>query len=104
MDPQWAVPVGSVIVAVISALAAFLSQRSASQTAKATSRMDHERDAYERARSYDTETIRRQDEEIAEVRAENKLLRDEIRILRTRISRLEAGIPPEDDHKGVFHG
>lgn len=100
MDP---INVASIVVAIITSAAAWASQRSASKAATSnsteTSRVDMEKEAYERARSYDTETIRRQDAEIDELRLEKEALRDdkknlyvEIRGLRERILRLETDI------------
>lgn len=58
-----------------------------------------EKEAYDRARAYDTETIRRQDLEIEDLRednkrlhAENRVLKDELELLRIRIARLEHGL------------
>lgn len=83
----------SVAVASIAALAAYASQRASSRAsvlnAGTTARVDMERDAYLRAREYDTETIRRQDVELHEIREENQMLRLEIRDLRARMSKLE---------------
>lgn len=83
----------SVAVAAIAAVAAYASQRASSRASvlnnSTTSRVDMEREAYLRARQYDTETIRRQDSELDDLRAENQMLRLEIRDLRTRMSKLE---------------
>lgn len=95
-----AVNVASIIVAIIAALSAYASQRSAERAtatnANVTSRVEMEKEAYERARSYDTETIRRQDEELDELREDNKKLRAEVEALRKRVVRLERGITLED--------
>lgn len=65
----------SVSVALIAALAAWASQRSAAKASTlntlTVTAVDREKEAYERARAFDTETIRRQDEEIAELRRDN---------------------------------
>ncbi len=90
MDP---ISIVSIVVAVIAALSAYASQRSSAKvsldTNATTSRVEMEKEAYDRARSYDTETIRRQDTEIEEIRAENKELREEVKSLKERIARLE---------------
>lgn len=82
----------SIAVAVIAALSAYASQRAAARASTinttTTSRVDMEKEAYERARTYDTETIRRQDEEILE-------LREEVRALKARVGYLESVVPPE---------
>lgn len=79
MDP---VNIASVLVALIAALAAYASQRAAAKASTTNSRTDMEREAYERARKFDTDTIERQDAEIAELRAEIQQLRAEIDQLR----------------------
>lgn len=93
MDP---VSVASIIVAIVAATSAYASQRAASKATTVntitTSRVDMEKEAYDRARSYDTETIKRQDTELDELRVENKTLQQEVRILRLRITRLEQGL------------
>lgn len=97
----------SVIVAIISALSALAAQRAASKA----SRVDHkavidaenentraevEKDAYSRARAFDTATIERQEEELKQLRLDNRKLHselnasnDEISKLRQRIIKLE---------------
>lgn len=82
IDP---IDIASVIVSLIAASAAIASQRAAARASvvntKETSRVDMEKEAYERARAYDTETIRRQDAEIEEIRASNIQLNDDLKIL-----------------------
>lgn len=88
-------------VAVIAALSAMASQRAASkamkQSTQISSRTDLEKEAYKRAREYDTETIQRQQEEINKLRSEvltarelEKQLRDEVGHLKERVAILEA--------------
>lgn len=93
----------SVLVAVIAAAAAVLSQRSvakaSTENANTSSRVDMEKEAYDRARAYDTETIRRQDAEIAELREDNNRLTSEVKALRLRIARLEALLPQDIEEK-----
>jgi predicted RNase H-like nuclease (RuvC/YqgF family) len=72
----------SVVVAVVAGLFAWASQRSASSASKTNTAtvtaVDREKEAYERARAFDTETIRRQDEELAELREDNRKLHDRV--------------------------
>lgn len=97
----------SLLVAVVAALAAILSQRSISKASTAnvnsSSRVEMEKEAYDRARAYDTETISRQDTEIKELRADHELCNQkidalkekyeaEIDVLRRRIARLEGDV------------
>lgn len=66
--------IASIIVAVIAMGSALASQRAASRASvlntTTTSRVDMERDAYVRARTLDTETIRRLEKENADLRKE----------------------------------
>jgi hypothetical protein len=102
MDAGMATAIGSVIVALVAAFGAWASQRAAARASQlntmTTSRVDMEREAYDRARAFDTETIRRQDTEIEELRAQIHRQDLEIEDLRarnreqaTRIFRLETG-------------
>lgn len=77
----WAYVV-SISVAALSAAAALASQRSAAKASvmntQTVTAVDREKEAYERARAFDTETIRRQDEELEELRADNRTLHDRV--------------------------
>lgn len=97
------VNVATILVAVIAAAGAWASQRSASkanlQNTVTTGRVDMEKEAYDRARAFDTETISRQNSEIAELRTDHEAcaktirsLEEEIRTLRMRINKLERNL------------
>lgn len=77
-----------IIVAGIGVVAAWLSGRSAAKAAKynadasmASAKAEAETQAYERARKMDVETIKRQDDEIDEIRQNNQELRNKVRQL-----------------------
>ena len=77
-----------IIVAAISVLSALLSGRSARKAAKydadaeiTNSRTLAETEAYNRARQMDIQTITRQDNEIDEIREQNRKLRVRVREL-----------------------
>lgn len=95
----------SLVVALIAAGSAYASQRAAAKASTinttTTSRVDMEKEAYQRARTFDTETIRRQDEEITELRQENVALKSEVREVRTEAeaSKREASELREDVRK-----
>lgn len=109
-----AIDIGSVLVALIAALSAWASQRSAQKANRintsTSGRLEAERGAYERARAFDVQTIDRQDAEIAELRTKNKKLEQELERVKGRLHRLE-NLYPEwerllheridetDDHK-----
>lgn len=87
-------------VAIIAALSAFASQRSSAKAAKAAkietarielanSRVDMEKNAYERARAFDTETIARQNKRISELSREVRRLNALVLRLRTRIENVD---------------
>lgn len=80
---NWANAV-SVLVAILAAGAAYASQRSAAKASvmntQTVTAVDREKEAYERARAFDTETIRRQDEELAELREDNRKLHDRVTV------------------------
>lgn len=79
------IDIGSIGVALIAAGGAWASQRSASKATNintmVNARIEAEKDAYERARAFDTETIRRQNEEIRDLRAEVSKCRERIAVL-----------------------
>lgn len=78
--------IGGIVIAVIAALGAWASQRAAANASKVGTRLDAEKEAYERARKFDLDTIARQDEEIKE-------LRDEVDRLKQRLALIEAKTP-----------
>jgi len=84
----------NIIVAFVSGFAMWATQKTIAKASAASTiqnnRAQMEQEAYERARSYDTETIKRQSEEIKELQIENKELRDELKALRSRVQILEA--------------
>lgn len=84
------VELGSVLVAGIAATGAWASQRSAAKAsttnAAVTSRLDAEKEAYERARKFDIETIERQAEQL-------KNCATEIEALKKRLARIEDKTP-----------
>lgn len=117
-----AVQVASIIVGAIAAASAYASQRAAARAStintNTSSRVEMEKDAYDRARKFDTDTITRQDVEIDELRAEIREVRGQNSALRTdndalrrdnldlrrdneelrkRIARLESAVLPEKD-------
>jgi predicted RNase H-like nuclease (RuvC/YqgF family) len=93
MDTSGISVAASIIAVVVSAAAAVLTQRSASRAAtkstETTSRTDIEKEAFERAKSFYTDTIDRQDRQITEL--EEDLAREkhersgEVRALRERL-------------------
>lgn len=82
--------IASLLVAIVAALGAWSAQRASARASitntNTTSRVDMEKEAYDRARAFDTETIRRQDERILELEAE-------VQTLKSKIARLERDRP-----------
>lgn len=90
----------TLVVAIIAAIASFAAQRATAKAAKEakleTARLEREsnrasveRDAYERARAFDTETIVRQNKRIAELSREVRRLNTLVGALRTRLDRVD---------------
>lgn len=85
--------IASILVGMVAAASAYASQRAAARAstlnATAASRVDMEKEAYERARKFDVETIGRQDHELDDLREENEELQVKIRALIQHIIQLE---------------
>jgi predicted nuclease with TOPRIM domain len=83
---------GSIIISLIAATATWLASRAASKAsvknAVTSSRAVMEEEAYQRARTYDVETIRRQDEEIDELRENQKTLNADVKMVNKENERL----------------
>lgn len=90
----------ALVVAIIAAISAFASQRASAKAAKAArietarielqnSRVDMEKNAYERARAFDTETIARQNKRISELSREIRRLNALVVKLRARIENVD---------------
>lgn len=86
----------AIFIATVAAVGSWLSHKTSSQAAIKTSdnasRVEMEKEAYERARKLDTETIARQDTEMAELRTENLRLRRDNEALHAEIRELKERI------------
>ena len=84
MDPGQII---TALVAIIATGSAYASQRAAARASTmntiTTSRVDMEKEAYDRARKFDIETIERQDAEIEELRRDNVELHEKIAVARS---------------------
>jgi DNA repair exonuclease SbcCD ATPase subunit len=94
MSPlDWA----AIVVAAIAAFGSVAAQRSAAKASKfntmVSGRLEAEREAYERARAFDVETIDRQDAELMRLREENSRLRTELASVKRRLTKIEGLIP-----------
>lgn len=108
----------TLIIALSSTLGLYLTNRASAKASmtntSVTARVELEKEAYDRARKYDTDTIERQDAEIEELRRElhevkeqcELQIRDlktahaiEVGMLRTRIARIERGLPPDSEEE-----
>lgn len=89
--------IATIVVALIGGLVALATQRSAARANQTTSvesnRADMEKEAYERARAFDTATINRQTGMIEELNEDNDELRGTVRDLRSRLEAYEDGQP-----------
>lgn len=92
-----AIDVGAILVAIIAALGAWAAQRSAAKASafntETSGRLEAERNAYERARAFDVDTINRQSRELEELRSHNHKLETELARVKDRLRRLEALYP-----------
>ena len=79
LDP---INIGLIITTLISMFAGWASQRSAAKAGRATAKEQAELEAYNRARTMDIGTISRQNEEIEDLKKDNKELRAENRELK----------------------
>jgi len=86
LDP---VNIGLIITTLITVLAGWASQRSASKTSRAIAKEQVEHEAYSRARAMDDKTIARQNEEIEDLTADNKQLRADKRALEIQLAKAE---------------
>lgn len=73
-------------VACIAAIGAWAAQRASSKASTVSARMDAEKEAYERARQFDLDTIQRQQEEI-------KVLRERLAVAESKVQKLEEHTP-----------
>lgn len=71
----------TITVAAIAAGGAWAAQRAASKATVVSTRMDAEKEAYERARQFDLDTINRQQEEIKVLRERLAITEDKLRTL-----------------------
>jgi hypothetical protein len=87
------IQVGTIAVAIIAAFGAWLSQRAAAKATNSnllvSGKLDAERDAYNRARVFDLQTIERQNVDLKELREENKNLRKLVIDIRERLDSIE---------------
>lgn len=81
--------IGLIITTVITVLAGWASQRAASKTGRENAKEQAELEAYVRARTMDVGTITRQNEEIEDLKTDNKELRAENRVLKEEKRKLE---------------
>lgn len=90
MDSQVVALLGG---AIVTAVGAILTQRSAARAAvrnaSLSSRTDLEREAFERAKGYYTDTIDRQARDITQLEADVTKLEGKVTVCQTRISSLE---------------
>lgn len=96
MAREWEQIVRALFVALIMAWGGWAAARATGKAnvkvSDSDNRVQMEKEAYERARKLDTETIERQDKEMNELRAENTQLKEDNRALHAQVERLELRI------------
>ena len=111
MEPETVAALASIPIALISGAVAVFASINASKASRVnteqTTRVDMEKEAYIRARNHDVKTIEHQGKRIDELetdlkfeREERQKDRDEIKSLKRKIARMEAGLPAEDSSNG----
>lgn len=102
------VVIASVIVSAIAAVGGWLSareSRKASNTNSVTSgRVEMEKEAYERARKLDTDTIQRQEEELDDLRSRNDRLQERVELVQTQNLQLNEEIARISKDNYQLHG
>lgn len=83
----------SLAVAAVAAVGAWASQRASSKASTVSTRMDAEKEAYERARKMDTETITRLQNENKELRDLVQNLRGQVELCNQNIQKLQDRFP-----------
>lgn len=81
-----------IIVSIVAASGAYLAARASAKASmkniSTSSRVEMEKEAYERARKLDTETIKRQDEQLDELLQNQKILNDDVKMVNKENERL----------------
>ena len=88
--------VGAIVVAIIAAFGAWAAQRVTAKASRsnniASTRLEAEKGAYERARALDIQTIDRQNDDIIQLRTANEELRTDLLVVEKRVAHLETCI------------
>lgn len=88
--------IAGIIVTIVALLSAYAAQRAAAKASVSntttTSRVDMEREAYERARAFDIETIARQDKDLIDLRARVRELEMEVKHLKDNPPHVHQGV------------
>jgi hypothetical protein len=92
-----------VLISLITALGALASSRASSKASTANSKAEVEKEAYDRARKMDVETIERQDKELDEIREQKKLIEEQNRLLREQNDHLNADVKRIDADNRSLH-
>lgn len=84
--------ISGIIVSIIAALGGWLAARAAAnatvKNVSTSSRVEMEKEAYERARKLDTDTIARQDEELEELRTNQRAINEDVKLVNRENERL----------------
>lgn len=82
----------SIIISLIAAAGGYLAARASAKASmkniSTSSRVEMEKEAYERARKLDTDTINRQDSELDELRQNQKALNEDIKLVNRESERV----------------
>ena len=95
-----AIDISAIIIAIIALASSWVTARTSSKATtinnETNARVEMEKEAYNRARDFDINTIQRQNEEIKKLREENRELKQTVRALTERLNRLEKEVHHEE--------
>lgn len=95
-----AIDISAIVIAIIALGSAWVTARTSSKAAtinnETNARVEMEKEAYNRARDFDINTIEFQNEQIEKLQRENRELKETVRVLTERLNRLEKEVHNEE--------
>lgn len=95
-----AIDISAIIIAIIALGSSWVTARTSSKATtinnETNARVEMEKEAYNRARDFDINTIERQNEQIEKLQRENRELKETVRVLTERLNRLEKEVHDEE--------
>lgn len=95
-----AIDISAIAIAIIALGSSWVTARTSSKATtinnETNARVEMEKEAYNRARDFDINTIERQNEQIEKLQRENRELKETVRVLTERLNRLEKEVHDEE--------